>query len=81
MLPDFAGGIDENVHQAVLASGTKKTGCTVHYVTEEVDAGPILIQKECPILPNDTVESLKTRVQQLEGAALVEAIGVLINHD
>ncbi|MHB1946661.1 MAG: phosphoribosylglycinamide formyltransferase [Gammaproteobacteria bacterium] len=81
LLPDFAGGIDANVHQAVLASGVKKTGCTVHYVTEEVDAGPILIQKECPVLATDTIESLKTRVQQLEGEALVEAIGVLINDE
>lgn len=77
LLPAFAGGMNENVHQAVLTSGAKKTGCTVHYVTEEVDAGPIMIQKECPVLPGDTVESLKARVQKLEGEALVEAIGAL----
>ena len=66
--------MDGNVHQAVLNSGVKETGCTVHYVTEEVDAGPILVQKKCPVLPNDTVDSLKERVQRLEGEALVEAI-------
>ena len=74
LLPAFAGGMDGNVHQAVLNSGVKETGCTVHYVTEEVDAGPILVQKKCPVLPSDTVDSLKERVQKLEGEALVEAI-------
>lgn len=78
LLPAFAGAMDENVHQAVLTSGIKETGCTVHYVTEDVDAGPVLIQKKCPILPNDTVETLKKRVQELEGSALIEAIQTLI---
>lgn len=74
LLPAFAGGMDQNIHQAVLEAGVKETGCTVHYVIEEVDAGPILIQKKCSVFPDDTVESLKTRVQQLEGQALIEAI-------
>jgi phosphoribosylglycinamide formyltransferase-1 len=74
LLPEFAGGMNNDVHQAVLDAGKKETGCTVHYVTEEVDAGPILIQKRCPVLPEDTVETLKTRVQHLEGLALIEAI-------
>ncbi len=74
LLPAFAGGMDKNVHQAVLESGVKETGCTVHYVTEDVDAGPILIQKKCPVLSDDTTETLKERVQKLEGAALIEAI-------
>ncbi len=74
LLPAFAGGMDQDVHQAVLASGVKETGCTVHYVTEEVDAGPIILQKKCAVLLNDTVESLKKRVQELEGETLVEVI-------
>lgn len=77
LLPAFAGGMDTNVHQAVLDSGAKETGCTVHYVTEDVDAGPILIQKKCPVLPDDNVKSLKDRVQKLEGQALIEAISIL----
>ena len=76
-MPAFAGGMDGNVHQQVLSAGVKETGCTVHYVTEEVDAGPILIQKKCAVLPHDTVETLKARVQILEGEALVEAISLL----
>jgi phosphoribosylglycinamide formyltransferase-1 len=74
LLPAFAGGMDGDVHAAVLAAGVKETGCTVHYVTDEVDAGPILIQKKCAVLASDTPESLKMKVQQLEGEALIEAI-------
>ncbi len=74
LLPAFAGGMDGDVHAAVLAAGVQETGCTVHYVTEAVDAGPILIQKKCAVLAGDTPESLKTKVQQLEGAALIAAI-------
>jgi len=74
LLPAFAGGMDKNVHQAVLDSGVKETGCTVHYVTEAVDAGPVLVQKKCAVKADDTVDSLKKRVQQLEGEALIQAI-------
>ena len=64
-----------DVHAAVLAARRCTTGCTVHFVVEAVDAGPIVIQKSCAVdLEHDTHESLKARVQQLEGEALVEAI-------
>lgn len=79
LLPAFAGGMDGKVHQAVLDAGVTETGCTVHYVTEEVDAGPILVQKKCAVLPGDTVESLKVRVQELEGVALIEAVPKIQN--
>lgn len=77
LLPAFAGKMDLDVHRAVLLSGEKESGCTVHYVTSELDLGPILLQKKCPVLPSDTPESLKKRVQQLEGEALVEVISGL----
>ena len=77
LLPDFAGGMGNAVHQAVLDAGKTETGCTVHYVTEEVDAGPIAVQKRCAVLPDDTVESLKEKVQALEGIALIEAINLI----
>jgi phosphoribosylglycinamide formyltransferase 1 len=77
LLPAFAGKVDLEVHRAVLASSVKKTGCTVHYVTIAVDAGPILLQKDCTVLANDTVERLKARVQQLEGEALVTVLSRL----
>jgi phosphoribosylglycinamide formyltransferase-1 len=80
LLPQFAGGMDAHVHQAVLDAGVKETGCTVHRVTAEVDAGPILIQEKCAVLPDDTVETLKERVQQLEGEALIKVIATHLCH-
>ena len=74
LLPDYAGLMDLAVHQAVLDDGRKETGCTVHEVSEEVDGGPILVQKRCPVMAEDTVETLKTKVQALEVLALAEAI-------
>ncbi len=74
LLPEFAGGMDENVHKSVLASGRTETGCTVHLVTEAVDGGPILLQKRCAVYREDTPETVKQRVQQLEGEALIEVI-------
>ncbi len=74
LLPDFAGMMDMDVHRAVIASGKKQTGCTVHYVTAVVDAGPVILQKTCDVTTGDTPETLKVRVQALEGEALVEAL-------
>ncbi len=74
LLPDFGRGMDTDVHAAVLASGVSETGCTVHHVTPEVDEGPILLQKRCPVHPDDSVLSLKDRVQALEGEALTELV-------
>ncbi len=74
LLPAFAGMMDLDVHKAVIAAGVHETGCTVHYVTEEVDAGPIIVQKKCLVLEVDTPEDLKGRVQRLEGEAMVDAI-------
>ena len=74
LLPKYAGGMNEDVHQQVLKSGDKETGCTIHLVTEQVDEGPVLVQKRCSVLEGDTIDSLKERVQKLEGEAFVEAI-------
>lgn len=68
LLPKF-GGKDfygQNVHEAVLAAGEKETGMTIHFVDEGVDTGKIILQKKCPVLPGDTAETLKNRVQALE---------------
>lgn len=77
LLPAHAGLMDLRVHEAVLQAKEAISGCTVHQVTEVVDAGPILVQKHCPVLATDTAETLKARVQTLEGEALVEAIQIL----
>ena len=74
LLPAFAGQMDLKVHQAVLASGVRETGCTIHQVSEAVDAGEIVLQKHCPVLPGDTAEMLKERVQALENEAFVEVV-------
>ena len=79
LLPKYAGGIDTNIHEKVLRNGDLETGCTIHFVTKEVDAGPILIQKKCAVGGEDTVESLKIKVQQLEGMAFIEAIEMIAN--
>jgi formyltetrahydrofolate-dependent phosphoribosylglycinamide formyltransferase len=80
LLPKYAGGMDTNVHENVLKNGDSETGCTIHFVTDEVDGGPILIQKKCNIEPNETVDTLKTKVQQLEGTAFIEAIQLIQNN-
>ena len=80
LLPKYAGGMDVSIHEEVLKNRERETGCTVHFVTEDVDKGPILIQKSCPVDDNDTVETLKTKVQQLEGAAFVESIKLIQNN-
>ena len=77
LLPKYAGGMDTNIHEEVLKNGDTETGCTIHFVTEEVDGGPILIQKKCPVYGNDNVDTLKVKVQALEGLAFVEAINIV----
>ena len=74
LLPKYSGGMDMNIHEEVLKNNDKETGCTIHFVTGEVDGGPILIQKKCDVEPNDTAQSLKAKVQDLEGNAFLEAI-------
>jgi phosphoribosylglycinamide formyltransferase-1 len=73
-LPKYAGGMNNDVHRDVLLSKEKETGCTIHLVTAEVDRGPIIIQKKCSVFHDDTIETLRKRVQSLEGVAFVEAI-------
>ncbi len=74
LLPKYAGGMDMNVHEEVIKNRDMETGCTIHFVTEKVDSGPILIQKKCSVNINDTPDSLKKKVQTLEGEAFIDAI-------
>jgi len=73
LLPAFPGW-DLNVHRAVLDYGVKVTGCTLHFVDESRDAGPIIIQKVVDVREEDDEEALKRRVQEAEGEALIEGI-------
>uniref|UniRef100_A0A7S2Q7A0 phosphoribosylamine--glycine ligase n=1 Tax=Zooxanthella nutricula TaxID=1333877 RepID=A0A7S2Q7A0_9DINO len=74
LLPKHAGGMDLEVHQAVLDAGENETGCTVHMVTAEVDGGEIAVQRSVPVAAGDTAESVKAKVQAQEGPALIEAV-------
>jgi phosphoribosylglycinamide formyltransferase-1 len=75
LLPAFGGGMD--AVERALAHGVKITGCTVHVVTDAVDAGPILLQAPVPVRPGDTVETLRARIQAEEHRILPEAIELI----
>src|SRR5690606_38963523 len=79
LLPLFGGKgmYGGRVHEAVLASGMKVSGCTVHFVNQEYDAGPILLQRCVPVLPDDTPGTLGGRVFELECQLYPEAIRLI----
>lgn len=68
LLPAFGGKgmYGDRVHRAVIESGSDISGITIHYVNEIYDAGDIIFQAECPVLPGDTPEVLAARVHALE---------------
>jgi phosphoribosylglycinamide formyltransferase-1 len=76
LLPAFggAGMYGQRVHQAVLDHGCKISGCTVHFVDREYDTGPIILQRACPVLEDDTPASLAHRVFEEEKIAYPLAI-------
>ena len=76
LLPAFGGkGMwGEHVHAAVLKAGCKTSGCTVHFVNNEYDAGPVILQRSCSVLEDDDVETLAARVFEEECIAYPEAI-------
>ena len=80
LLPKYGGkgmyGL--NVHQAVIKSGDKYSGATVHLVDERYDTGPILIQRRVPVLPDDTPETLAARVLEIEHQILPLAVALFI---
>ena len=80
LLPKYAGGMDMNVHEEVLKNGDHETGCTIHFVTETLDGGPVLVQKRCAVETDDTIVTLKSKVQDLEGRAFIEAIQLIQNN-
>ena len=76
LLPSFGGPgmYGHRVHEAVLAHGCKISGCTVHFVDENYDNGPIILQRTCAVLENDTPDSLAQRVFEEEKIAYPQAI-------
>ncbi len=79
LLPAFAGGMAPRPQADALAAGVKLSGCTVHFVTEAVDAGPIIAQAAVPVLDDDTVETLAARILEQEHRLLPRAITLVLS--
>jgi phosphoribosylglycinamide formyltransferase 1 len=74
LLPKFAGGMDLDVHTDVIKAGEEESGCTIHYVDDGADTGEIILQKKCLLNSDETPDSLKEKVQRLEGQAFIQVI-------
>jgi phosphoribosylglycinamide formyltransferase 1 len=66
--------VGKRVHELVLKSGAEFSGCTIHYVTEDIDLGPVILKRRVDIIPGDTPESLERRILDAEHLAYPEAI-------
>jgi len=73
------GMVGLKVHEEVLKSGAKFSGCTVHFVTNDVDLGPVILKKKTMINPRDTPEILEKRILELEHLAYPEAIQLVLD--
>lgn len=80
LLPRYGGRgmYGRHVHEAVLAAGERESGVSVHFVDREYDEGEVLHQLRCPVLPDDTPETLASRIRPLEHQAYVESIRKLL---
>ena len=74
LLPKHKGA---HAHEEVIRDGDNVSGCTVHFVTSEMDSGPIILQKQVEVKPSDTLETLATRILAKEHAALPEALELI----
>ena len=79
LLPSFGGKgmYGRHVHQAVLERGCKVSGCTVHFADPEYDTGPIIHQRTCPVLEDDTPDTLAARIFEQECRAYPEALAMI----
>jgi phosphoribosylglycinamide formyltransferase-1 len=79
LIPAFCGRgfFGHHVHQAVIDYGAKLSGCTVHFVDNEYDHGPILLQRAVPVLADDTADTLAARVFEAECEAYPEALAII----
>jgi len=79
LLPSFGGQgmFGHHVHEAVLKAGCKVSGCTVHFCDQTYDTGPIILQRTCPVLEDDTPDTLAARVFEEELIAMPDAIKLI----
>ena len=77
LLPSFPG---KNAHEQVIAYGAKVSGCTIHFVDEGMDSGPIILQESIPVLDNDTEDSLAKRILYLEHTLYPKAISLVMEN-
>lgn len=79
LIPSFCGKgfYGHFVHEAVLDYGAKITGCTIHYVDNEYDHGPVILQRAVPVMDDDTPETLAARVFEAECEAYPEVLGLI----
>ena len=75
LLPAFPG---LDAHGQALAAGVSSSGCTVHFVDETLDGGPIIAQRTVPVLTGDTEDSLSTRILEQEHQLYAEAVGLIV---
>ncbi len=80
LLPNYGGKgmYGDHVHRAVIEAREKESGISIHLVNEHFDEGKLLAQFKCPVLENDTVESLRQRVQELEHEHFSEVVNQLV---
>lgn len=74
LLPAYPG---LHVHERVIEAGETRSGCTVHYVDELLDHGEVIVQREVPVLPGDTPETLAERIIAVEHGAYIEAVKII----
>jgi phosphoribosylglycinamide formyltransferase 1 len=75
LLPEFPG---LDAQRQALEHGAKVSGCTVHFVDETLDGGPIIMQREVPVVGGDTVESLSSRILEQEHKLYPEAVALVL---
>lgn len=75
LLPAYPG---LNIHERVLAAGEKVSGCTVHFVNEELDAGPVILQRTVEVKDGDTAETLAARILEQEHGTYIEAVKKIV---
>ena len=80
LLPTFAGKMDRSVHEELLRRGAKLTGCSLIRIDENADTGPIILQRAVEVREDDTVDSLRDRVQKAEQEILLEAIKLFMEY-